>query len=42
MHHQEMHQDMEADEDMDIEGEDLEPASSLDIASVARSGGHLL
>jgi hypothetical protein len=38
MHHQEMHQDMEADEDVDIEGEDLEPASSLDTASIARSG----
>jgi hypothetical protein len=29
---------MEADEDVDIEGEDLEPASSLDTASIARSG----
>jgi hypothetical protein len=37
-----MHQDMEADEDVDIEDEDpeeLEPASSLDTASLARSGG---
>ena len=42
MHDQEMHQDMEVDEDMDIEGEDPEPASSLDTSSVARSWGHLL
>jgi hypothetical protein len=42
MHHQEMHQDMEVDEDVDIEGEDPEPASSLDTTSIARSGGHLL
>lgn len=40
MHHQEMHHDMEEDEDMDIEGEDPELASSLDTASTARSGGH--
>jgi TolA-binding protein len=45
MHHQEMHQDMEAEEDVDIEGEEkedpeeLEPASSLDTASLAHSGG---
>jgi hypothetical protein len=30
---------MEEDEDMDIEGEDPEPASSLDTTSIARSGG---
>jgi hypothetical protein len=30
---------MEADEDVDIEGEDPELASSLDTASVACSGG---
>jgi hypothetical protein len=30
---------MNVDEDMDIEGEDPEPASSLDTASVAHSGG---
>jgi hypothetical protein len=42
MHHQEMHQDMEADEDVGIEDEDhekLEPASGLDTASLAHSGG---
>jgi hypothetical protein len=37
-----MHQDMEANEDVDIKGEDPEPASNLDTASVARSGGRLL
>ena len=42
MHHQEMHQDMEVDEDMDIKGEDPKLACSLDMASVARFGGHLL
>jgi hypothetical protein len=30
---------MEADEEVDIEGEDPKPASSLDTAIVARSGG---
>jgi hypothetical protein len=36
MHHQEI-QDMEANEDVDIEeGEELEPASSLDTASLGR------
>jgi hypothetical protein len=39
MHYQEMQQDMEEDEDVDIEGEDLEPSSSLDTASVACFGG---
>jgi gas vesicle protein len=39
MHHLEMHQDMDADEDVDIKGEDPEPASSMDTANVARSGG---
>jgi hypothetical protein len=39
MHHQEMHQDMEVDEDMDIKGEDPKLACSLDMASVARFGG---
>jgi hypothetical protein len=39
MHHQEMHHDMEEDEDVDIEGEDPELASSLDTASTAHSGG---
>jgi uncharacterized coiled-coil protein SlyX len=42
MHHHEMHQDMEADKDVDIEGEDPEPSSSLDTTSVARTGGHVL
>jgi uncharacterized membrane protein YgaE (UPF0421/DUF939 family) len=35
----EVQHDMEEDEDVDIEGEDPEPASSLDTAN---SGGHLL
>jgi hypothetical protein len=39
MHHQEMHQGMEEDKDVDIEGEDPEPASSLGTASTARYGG---
>jgi hypothetical protein len=39
MHHQEMHQGMEANEDVNIEDEDLKPASSLDTTSIARSGG---
>jgi hypothetical protein len=42
MHHQEMHQDIEADEVVDIKGEDPQLAPSLDSTSVARSGGHLL
>jgi hypothetical protein len=47
MHHQEMHDAMEAveaEEDVDIDGEEEDPeelvrASSLDTASLAHSGG---